>query len=369
MPTKEEWQELYQNTPHMWTTQNGVNGRLFTSNNGNSLFLPAAGYRNFSDLDDAGSDGYYWSGSLDTDFSTNAWNFYFSSGNYRMNSYDRYCGLSVRPVRVESQNTSFSIDATASPSEGGTVAGTGNYAEGSTCTLIATAYVGYTFTNWTENGAVVSTDATYSFTVEIDRVLVANFAVSSGSDHSYVDLGLPSGTLWATCNVGANSPEDCGNYFAWGETQPKSVYNWYTYQYDDGSNLTKYTGNDGLTTLLPEDDAATANWGSDWRMPTDEEWQELRDNTTHTWTTQNGVNGMLFTALNGNSLFLPAAGYRDNSSLNLAGSYGSYWSSSLYTVYLYDAWGFYFGSTYSYVDYGDRYDGQSVRAVRVELQN
>ena len=118
----------------------------------------------------------------------------------------------------------------------------------------------------------------------------------SSDDHDYVDLGLPSSLLWATCNVGANAPEECGDYFAWGETAPKDVYSWSTYQYYDGGNLVKYTGSDGLTTLLPEDDAATANLGNGWRMPTKEEWQELYQNTTNTWTTQNGVNGRLFTA-------------------------------------------------------------------------
>ncbi len=187
--------------------------------------------------------------------------------------------------------------------------------------------------------------------------------------NDYVDLGLPSGTLWATCNVGANSPEDYGDYFAWGETQPKDNYNWDTYQYGDGATFTKYTGSDGLTTLLPEDDAATANWGSGWRMPTNEEWQELYNNTTMTWTQQNGVNVKLFTAVNGNSLFLPAAGYRYNSNLNDVGSWGFYWSSSLYTDYLGRAWYFYFSSSiYNYYGFF-RYNGQSVRPVRSSGQN
>ena len=194
----------------------------------------------------------------------------------------------------------------------------------------------------------------------------------------YVDLGLPSGTLWATCNVGANAPEEYGDYFAWGDTQPKDVYDWSTYQYCNGSynTLTKYCSGpaygftDNLTTLLPEDDAATANWGSDWRMPTKEEWQELLDNTTVTWTQQNGVNGRLFTASNGNSLFLPAAGYRQYSSLNHAGSYGLYWSSSLYTDNPSGAWKLGFISGDCYMDvFGNRSYGQSVRAVRVGSQN
>ena len=202
----------------------------------------------------------------------------------------------------------------------------------------------------------------------------------SGGDHDYVDLGLPSGLLWATCNVGADTPEDYGDYFAWGETQPKDYYHWSTYQYCNGSinTLTKYCNNssygyngftDDLTTLLPEDDAATANWGSDWRMPTKEEWQELYNNTTHTWTTQNGVNGRLFTASNGNSLFLPAAGYRNGSNLNYAGGGGDYSSSSLNTDGPYNAWVLRF-----YSDYYDMYDyyrdlGRSVRPVRSASQN
>jgi len=198
--------------------------------------------------------------------------------------------------------------------------------------------------------------------------------------HEYVDLGLPSGLLWATCNVGANTPEEYGDYFAWGETQPKDTYNWSTYQYCMGSNntLTKYCNisscgyngfTDNLTTLLLEDDAATANWGYEWRMPTQAEWQELYQNTTHTWTTQNGVNGRLFTATNGNSLFLPAAGYRTNSSLGDAGSYGHYWSSSLHTVFPYGAWSFCFDSDSYYMGNYARCCGQSVRPVRSVRQN
>ena len=199
-------------------------------------------------------------------------------------------------------------------------------------------------------------------------------------EHVYVDLGLPSGLLWATCNVGADSPEEYGDYFAWGETQPKDIYNWSTYQYCNGSSstLTKYCNNssygyngftDNLTTLLPEDDAATANWGNDWRMPTKEEWQELYNNTTVTWTQQNGVNGRLFTASNGNNLFLPAAGYRYDSSLYYAGSYGGYWSSSLHADIPYGARGFYLGSgNYSMYGYSRSY-GFTVRPVCSSRQN
>ena len=199
-------------------------------------------------------------------------------------------------------------------------------------------------------------------------------------EDDYVDLGLPSGLLWATCNVGATSPEDYGDYFAWGETTPKDTYNWSTYQYcnGSGSTLTKYCNSssygyngfvDNINTLLPEDDAAAANWGNGWRMPTKEEFEELYNNTTVTWTTQNGVNGRLFTSANGNSLFLPAAGYRGNGSLDGAGGYGYYWSSSLGTDGPLDAWGLYFSSGGYGMSGYDRNFGHSVRPVCSSRQN
>ena len=185
--------------------------------------------------------------------------------------------------------------------------------------------------------------------------------------HEYVDLGLPSGTLWATCNVGATMPEGYGDYFAWGETQPKDTYDWSNYQYCNGgpSTLTKYCSTDNLTTLLPEDDAATANWGSSWRMPSIDQWAELYDNTTNIWTTRNSVSGWLFTSSNGGSLFLPAAGSCSTSSLDGAGDCGYYWSSSLYIGDPYEAWDFHFFSDYADTYYnGSRYRGFSVRPVR-----
>ena len=206
-----------------------------------------------------------------------------------------------------------------------------------------------------------------------DKVVFANF-------YEYVDLGLPSGTLWATCNVGANAPEEYGDYFAWGETMPKDVYDWNTYQYCMGSNnnLTKYCDNssygyegftDGLTALLSEDDAARANWGGDWRIPTKEEFEELYNNTITTWTQQNGVEGRLFTASNGNTLFLPGAGYRSGSSFNNAGSYGIYWMSSLSTDNPSRARSFFFGSGYHGMNVYERNLGHSVRPVRSARQH
>ena len=367
MPTKEEWEELYNNTTCIWTTKNGVKGRLFTASNGNSIFLPAAGYRKYTNLYCSSSLGNYWSSSLRNNESHLSYMFMFGSVGLGTKIMERSYGQPVRAVYAI-----YEINATANPEQGGEVSGTGQYHDGAECTLTVTTNEGYTFVNWTENGEVVSNDSTYSFTVNSNRDLVANFTTNY---HGYVDLGLPSGLLWATCNVGADTPEGYGDYFAWGETQPKNTYDWSNYQYCNGSSntsLTKYCNDssygyegftDSLTTLLPEDDAATANWGNGWRMPTEEEFQELRDNTTLTWTQQNGVSGRLFTAANGNSLFLPAAGHRDGSGLYY-GNMCHYWSSSLYTDAPYRAWGFFSHSGGSGMSFSYRPLGLSVRLVR-----
>ena len=190
--------------------------------------------------------------------------------------------------------------------------------------------------------------------------------------HIFVDLGLPSGLLWATCNVGASSPEDSGDYFAWGETTPKEMYSLENYKYSNSEDelLTKYCDNsqyghdgfvDNLSILEASDDAATANWGSGWHMPSVSEFEELMDNCTLTWTTQNGASGYLFTGSNGNSIFLPAAGYRYDGGL-LTG-HGEYWARTNvatmpnYANYL----GFYDDDPFT--DYESRHFGYSVRPV------
>ena len=189
-------------------------------------------------------------------------------------------------------------------------------------------------------------------------------------EYEYVDLGLS--VKWATCNVGANKPEDYGDYFAWGETEPKEVYNWSTYKWCNGSatTLTKYNNSsnhgtvDNKTQLELSDDAAHVNWGGSWRMPTDAELTELREQCTWTWTTQNGVNGHKVTSQsNGNSIFMPAAGYRLDSSLNNAGSSGPYWSSLLTTDFPRSAYILHFNSSSVEQGSNGRNYGFSVRPV------
>ena len=208
------------------------------------------------------------------------------------------------------------------------------------------------------------------------KVTVTNDDSGSSDTHEWVDLGLPSGTLWATCNVGASNPEEYGDYYAWAEIEPKSDYTWSTYKYCGGlyDKLTKYCTKssygivDNKTELEPSDDAATANWGSNWQMPSREQCDELYNSsyTTTTWTTLNGKYGYKITSKsNGYSIFLPAAGYRYATSLHYAGSRGCYWSRSLFTLNGNDANYLFFDS--SGIDtYNGRNYGQSVRPVRVK---
>ncbi len=201
-------------------------------------------------------------------------------------------------------------------------------------------------------------------------------ATGHENGYGYVDLGLPSGTKWATCNVGATNPEEYGNYYAWGETTTKDTCSWDTYKYGSGyDELTKYCTDsrygkggftDNLTTLETSDDAATANWGGKWRMPTDAEWQELIEKCTWTWTTLNGVKGYEVKGTNGNTIFLPAAGCRYYDDLLYAGYYGYFWSSSLGTDGTdgpYSAWSAYFYSGNVGRVGNNRIYGRSVRPV------
>lgn len=204
----------------------------------------------------------------------------------------------------------------------------------------------------------------------VDSSIDENDICSDGfiNGHEYIDLGLPSGTLWATCNVGAYKPESIGALFAWGETiDDKDAYNWDTYRHSVGYydiTLKKYCNkpscgyngySDSFTTLLPWDDAATVNWGNGWRTPTRYEWQELVDNTSCTMTTRNGVKVLQFTAANGKKLFLP--GYV------LYGYWqGNYWSSTLNTYDPYQAINF--SVYYQSVGGCPRYCEGLVRPVR-----
>ena len=212
-----------------------------------------------------------------------------------------------------------------------------------------------------------------------DRMLVVgnsqNAQTNEYEGHGFVDLGLPSGTLWATCNIGASTPEEYGGYYAWGETIEKETYNWGSYEWCSGSScsstnktLTKYCAENGYgtvdnkTVLELDDDAAHALWGGNWRIPTDIELQELIDNCTWTIVTVVGgskILGYTITGTNGNTIYLPAAGDDEN-----AGGYGFYWSASLRTGgKSTNANSLEFGNNLIEITGGLRYNGYSIRPV------
>lgn len=233
--------------------------------------------------------------------------------------------------------------------------------------------------DWTPSG----NDILYAKLYDISGNVMAWDTVKAPEEGDWVDLGLPSGLLWATRNIGASSPEDYGDYFAWAETQPKSYYiadsyryycfyggNWLLTKYNTDSFYGLHGAVDNLTTLQPEDDAATVNWGGGARTPTYDDWSELYRYCDGSCVTRNGVNGVQFIGPSGYCLFLPDAGVRYGDDLVYAGEQGFYLSSSLNTDYPSDAWGFVFYSViydpfFAYfISEDSRVDGRSVRAVR-----
>ena len=393
MPSAKQFEELINDTytTMEWTTQNGVFGRKITSrSNGNSIFLPAAGYLWSDIVSVEGKGGEYWSRSLNTTNTGTAYYLYFRESIFLMDFTGGHFGRSVRPVIPGTNSVQFVTDITL------------NYTSlrlqlNGTETLTATVLPDdadnkeVAWTSSDEAVATVSTDGLVTGVAAGSCVITCSAIDGSGvktecqvkvkgpDTLEYVDLGLPSGTLWATCNVGASSPEEYGDYFAWGETEPKDGYSWETYKWCNGPNhsITKYCQDsdngyngftDTLTELLPEDDAATANWGSGWQMPSLAQMEELTNSsyTTTEWTTRNGVNGRLVTSKsNSNSIFLPAAGYRYGTSLGSAGSFGDYFSRSLGGDESYSAYHLAFYSSDISCHYGSRRSGFSVRPVRV----
>ena len=244
----------------------------------------------------------------------------------------------------------------------------GYFKEIQTCTFVKD---GYEFIIWntSSNGKGASYQPGFSISIDKNITLYAQWEEVPTTPYEYVDLGLS--VKWATCNVGASKPGEYGDYFAWGETKPKTTYSWSTYKWcnDSYSTLIKYNtdsnfGRNGFTdnkrTLELSDDAANVNWGGNWRIPTNSDFLELRSNCTWTWTYQDGAGGYKVTSnVNGNSIFLPAA-YTDDYTV---GYIGRYWTSTLSRTFPYLASSFYFASASDGWDDEYRYFGYSVRPV------
>ena len=266
-------------------------------------------------------------------------------------------------------------------SVGGTAkANKNNVANNEEVILTATPQNDYRFVNWTINGEVVSNSNPYTTIIAKDINVIANFTKRTyNNGHEYIDLGLS--VKWATCNIGATSPEGYGDYYAWGETYLKENFYWDTYSYCNGSENsqikyctdTKYGKVDNKKILELSDDAAYVNWGENWRIPTSVEMLELIDNCNYEWTIQNGINGLKMTSKkNGNFIFLPAAGCSFASlpfgevcyvNHHKEGIQGYYWTSSLNAGQCYkalslgiDNMGWLWGAQ-------ERFEGQTIRAV------
>ncbi|MCQ2233002.1 MAG: InlB B-repeat-containing protein, partial [Paludibacteraceae bacterium] len=331
MPTNEEQGELYENSYMVWT--DGYNGtdvlgvifykaksaedkgefvaRWQTPSSDYSVsddahvFFPAAG----SDVGLEGDYGFYWTSSLDGKSENYALRLYFDEEyvywDYR--SY-RFSGFRVRAVA--NKTTDIEEYVVSFYTQDSVLIESQKVEKGKSATAVDAPVVdGYEFIGWSDSSF---TNVTKDLDIYAQyKAITKDTLPVSGqiAGHDYIDLGLPSGTLWATYNVGATKPEQYGYYFAWGETEPKDVYNdWSTYKYattigEDLDSITKYNMSgrygiiDSLSTLLPEDDAAAANWGSEWRMPTNEEQRELYENSYMVWTDDyNGtdVSGVIF---------------------------------------------------------------------------
>ncbi len=373
--------------PDNWTAPDGINfisgvhdytSQTFTSDQWQELeaagavFLPAMGIRNRAIMSDVQSNGYYWSATAFE--TTGAGSLSFSSNEISLSAAaSRFPG---RAVRLVQDIVNYAVTITT-PENGTVTADKTTAAAGETVTLTiapATDYELGTLTVKDANDNTITVSEGNKFTMPASAVTVtATF--KRPDTQEWVDLGLPSGLRWATCNVGAYSPEIYGNYYAWGETDTKSNYSWDNYKFGAYKQMSKYcTASDygtvdNLTTLEAADDAAAVNWGGLWRMPTDAEWTELRENCDWTWTADynnTGVAGCIVASkTNDNSIFLPAMGEYSGTDNGNVGKYGYYWSSSLHGSVSVSAWDICFGETQSATSlYNYRKNGLPVRPVQ-----
>lgn len=356
MPTKDEFQELIDYCTWKWGKYRGNEGYYVTGPNGNSIFLPAAGGRDGSTNDYAGVLGRYWSSSPYEGSTQRSHILSFNRDDHYVGWDYRNYGYSVRPVSnpVKSGQESVAHSETTSQHTKTEKAASTN----STPTI-------KTGSQQAEAKETQKQDPKPA--PQAQKKLEVQQQMTQQSDtkpepkltgyingHEYVDLGLTSGLKWATCNVGATIPEGHGNYYAWGETTTKSEYDANSITFNKA--IEDISGNSYY-------DAARANWGSTWRLPTSAEFQVLLRNCTWKWVTRGTSNGYEVTGPNGRSIFLPAAGYRDRSSLYDAGEKGYYWSSSSKEDCYGNSYILCFHSHHMYLDWLTCYEGCSVRPV------
>ena len=363
LPSYIEFCELQRNCSWEWTVQNGVKGYLVTSKipgyTSRSIFLPAAG----DNSGGFGVNGYYWSSSLKTDDPSKGWHLFIEKDNYRVVGINsRYIGQSVRPVfpsetwiggdvAIKMDVDSVSMTRGYSHRIDGVII-SGNY---ELCAIsdivndIEWLSSNNTVATVNDDGMVQAVSLGTSIITAKYHGYTAECVINVRYD--YVDLGLS--VMWATCNVGAEKPEEYGDYYAWGETEIKSYYDWDNYKYCNGNenSFTKYCKYsymgynkycDSFTTLTNEDDVAHVKWGNDWRIPTKTEYEELINNCTWTPTIINGVKGNIITSnvpgFTNKYIFMPASGCRNSNGLNSQNNKGWYWMANLAVNVPYTAW-------------------------------
>lgn len=384
MPSLAQIEELVDAsyTTKEWTVLNGFIGKKITSKrNGNWIFLPAAGYYESMILNREGNFGGYWSRSLSEGSPINAYDFAIMWNDIFWGTDRRFNGESVRPVSVQRAprtyvteivlsetslelyvNESKSLTATVLPEDADFPAVRWESSD----EMVAMVSDEGIVTAVEEGTCIITCSATDGTGIKAEcqvKVIdvLPTFLTCPDENHPHaIDLGLPSGTKWCCCNVGANRPEEYGGYFAWGETSEKSVYDWDTYVYGSSWENCVNIGSDISAT---DYDAATVNMGAPWRMPSDVQQQELLNNSSNQWIQQNGVYGRLVTGPNGGQVFLPAAGFRMGDELHVVGGGGHYWSSLLFSNDNAYANGMFFGSGNWGTSCDYRSDGLSVRAV------
>ena len=343
MPSRDDFIELRQNCTSEWMTLNGVNGCKYTSKvNGNSIFLPAAGTRQNGSISNEGKEGHYWSSTQNPYDSDQAYDPYFRSVGAYWGTSLRSIGKSVRPVICSTDDPSTFADLTLSVSSTipimvivgeltfvEIVSGNGSYTTESNQENVASAFISDSRSIIVEGISVGTATITVTDTKSGETAIITvNVIDNDGFQNcpEAIDLGLPSGTKWANCNVGASMPEEYGGYYAWGETEEKEVYDWSTYIHCDGTEESCHDLGDISGT---EYDVAHVKWGGDWCMPTYNEIEELFHNCTYERMMYNGVIGWKFTSkINGKCIFIPAAGYHWEGGLYIDDSYIRFWSST-----------------------------------------
>ena len=367
MPSRDQFAELIENCTRTWTSQNDTYGILFTGSNGNTIFIPAAGNRIEDYININGTHCIYWVSSVYRGSEGWAWNAIMNSEVQYLTDGARYQGEPIRPICLTKPIPDLSISQDSVELNVGNTAfieitsGSGNYEITNSNTSVVEATLDGTLIKLkglSEGKTVVTVK-------DLSSARTADIFVAVKSAISYVpaeaiDLGLPSGTLWASWNVGATKPEEYGGYYAWGETEVKEYYDWTTYLHSDGTAESCHFIGDDIAGS--QHDVAHVKWGGSWQMPSEDQFKELCNNCTRTWTTQNGVNGTLVTGPNGNSIFFPASGLRRDNELRSAGRNGEYWSSTYYSDSV--VWYFYFIPNYwVWYDLRERFYGNAVRPV------